>query len=97
MFKNLKKRYVQVYGCLDCEETFESFPAAARQRVSFEQARCLLDAEAAARYDVVGQVLHRWEEYIEVICNIRDIKSLALKIKDRIPPEWNEEFIEVEA
>lgn len=32
----------------------------------------------------------------EMLKTIKDIKDLAIKIKDKIPPEWNEKFIEVE-
>jgi hypothetical protein len=31
----------------------------------------------------------------EMLKTIKEIKDLALKIKDKIPPEWNEKFIEV--
>lgn len=31
----------------------------------------------------------------EMLQTIKEIKDLALKIKDKIPPEWNEKFIEV--
>lgn len=37
---------------------------------------------------LLGAFMHRWEDMLYCLNTIRDIKDLALKIKDKIPEEW---------
>ncbi len=46
---------------------------------------------------LLGAFLHRWEEMLDMLKTIKEFKDLAIKLKDKIPPEWwDEDFVFME-